>query len=71
MKTGGSGSELFTCRNLKRNFISCELHPIYYNMILDRLNHDGDIDIKYRLDFIQQKLNRDVNVPSNRVATLF
>ena len=68
---GGSGSELFTCRNLKRNFISCELHPIYYNMILDRLNHDGDIDIKYRLDFIQQKLNRDVNVPSNRVATLF
>ena len=52
---GGSGSEVVLCKNLKRNFISCEIHPEYYQMILDRLNNNGKIKEEYRLDFIQQK----------------
>jgi len=52
---GGSGSEIVLCKNLKRNFISCEIHPNYYQMILDRLDNNGKIKDKYRLDFIQQK----------------
>ncbi len=46
---GGSGSEIILCKNLKRNFISCEIHPDYYQMILDRLNNNGIISNKYRL----------------------
>ena len=52
---GGSGSEIVLCKNLKRNFISCEIHPDYYQMILSRLNNNGKIKDEYRLDFIQQK----------------
>jgi site-specific DNA-methyltransferase (adenine-specific) len=52
---GGSGSELVLCKNLKRNYISCELHKEYYEMIIDRLNNSGKIDIKYKLDFIKNK----------------
>lgn len=52
---GGSGSEIVLCKNLKRNFISCEIHPDYHQMILDRLDNSGKIKDKYRLDFIQQK----------------
>jgi site-specific DNA-methyltransferase (adenine-specific) len=52
---GGSGSEIVLCKNLKRNFISCEIHPDYHRMILDRLDNNGAIKDEYRLDFIQQK----------------
>jgi site-specific DNA-methyltransferase (adenine-specific) len=52
---GGSGSEIILCKNLKRNFISCEIHPDYHRMILDRLDNNGAIKDEYRLDFIQQK----------------
>ena len=52
---GGSGSEIVLCKNLKRNFISCEIHPDYYQMILDRLDNNGKIKDEYRLNFIQQK----------------
>ena len=45
---GGSGSELVLCRQLKRNFISCELHPKYYHMIQDRLKNGGTIKTEYR-----------------------
>ena len=34
---GGSGNELLLCKQLQRNFISCELHPEYYAMIQSRL----------------------------------
>lgn len=51
----GSGSELFTCKNLKRNFTSCELHPNYYQMIQDRLKNNGTIRDEFRLGFIKQK----------------
>lgn len=66
---GGSGSELITCKNLNRNFISCELHPTYYNMILDRLDNDGKINIKYKLDFIKDRVNR--SYVGNSVTSLF
>lgn len=52
---GGSGSEIVLCRELRRNFVSCELHPDYYRMILDRLKHNGSIKDEYRLEFLQQK----------------
>jgi site-specific DNA-methyltransferase (adenine-specific) len=52
---GGSGSEIVLCKYLKRNFICCEIHPDYYQMILDRLDNNGKIKNKYRLDFIQKK----------------
>jgi len=52
---GGSGSEIIHAKNLKRNFISCEIHPAYYKMILERLNNDGNISLEFRLDFIKEK----------------
>jgi len=51
---GGSGSELVLCKQLQRNFISCELHRQYFQMILDRLNNDGQIKKEYKLDFIKE-----------------
>ncbi len=53
---GGSGSELVLCRDLKRNFISCELHADYYKMICERLKDKGNVQIKHKLDFVQKKL---------------
>ena len=62
---GGSGSELILCQKLKRNFISCELHPEYYQMILDRLSNNGKIKDEYRLDFLKNKKTDSVNkIPS-------
>lgn len=53
---GGSGSELVLCRELKRNFISCEVHSGYYEMILNRLgNKNGEISSDYRISRRQQK----------------
>jgi site-specific DNA-methyltransferase (adenine-specific) len=47
---GGSGSEVVLCRQLGRQYISCELHPEYYQMIVDRLKHDGRIRSEHRLN---------------------
>lgn len=52
---GGSGSEISLCKNLERNYISCELNKLYYNMILDRLDNDGEIKNCYRLPMMQNK----------------
>jgi site-specific DNA-methyltransferase (adenine-specific) len=49
---GGSGSELVKCKELKRNFISCEIHPKYYKMILDRLKNNGKIKDEFRIQSI-------------------
>jgi site-specific DNA-methyltransferase (adenine-specific) len=51
---GGSGSEIILCQQLKRNFISCELHPEYYKMIQNRLANNGKISDEYRLAFLQE-----------------
>lgn len=46
---GGSGSEIVLAQQMKRNFVSCEIHPEYYAMILDRLQNAGRIRSEYRL----------------------
>ena len=50
---GGSGSEIILCKQLKRNFISCELHPEYHEMIENRLANNGRISDEYRLGFLK------------------
>jgi DNA modification methylase len=52
---GGSGSELVLTRQLNRHFISCEIHPQYYQLIQERLRNDGAIKDEHRLAFIQKK----------------
>ncbi len=59
---GGSGSELVLCKDIQRNFISCEIHSEYYNMILDRLQNNGTIKEEYRLPFIQQKKTQQTDI---------
>jgi len=54
---GGSGSEIIYSKRLKRNFISCELHPEYYKMIIERLKNNGKISLEYRLGFVREKKN--------------
>jgi len=56
---GGSGSEIALCNSIKRNFISCEIHPEYHQMILNRLENNGKIRDEYRLDFIQKRSRQD------------
>jgi site-specific DNA-methyltransferase (adenine-specific) len=34
---GGSGSELLQIKEIERNFISCELHPVYFELIQSRI----------------------------------
>jgi len=59
---GGSGSELLLCRDLKRNFISCEIHPQYYSMIIDRLNNEnGNIKDEYKIQSIVEKRKKNQN----------
>jgi len=45
----GSGNEVFLCKDLNRNFISCELHKPYFDMIQDRMENNGEIKEEYRL----------------------
>lgn len=59
---GGSGSEVIHTQKLKRNYISCEIHEDYYEMILKRLRNNGDIPTKFKLDFIKE---RHMNKKSN------
>jgi site-specific DNA-methyltransferase (adenine-specific) len=66
---GGSGSELVLCQNLKRNFISCELHTEYHAMITKRLENQGDISDEHRLAFVQEKKNSNIFVAPNLFAT--
>ncbi len=54
---GGSGSEIIKCKELNRNFISCEIHNEYFKMIKDRIKKDGFIDEKYKLN-IPNNFNR-------------
>lgn len=66
---GGSGSEIILCKNLKRNFISCEIHPDYYQMILDRLNNNGVISNKYRLKSFQHE--NDISIFRQETINFF
>jgi len=59
---GGSGSELILCKKLKRQFISSEIHPKYYEMILDRLNNGGKIKEKYKLKLKNKNQKIETNI---------
>jgi site-specific DNA-methyltransferase (adenine-specific) len=61
---GGSGSELVKCKELKRNFISCEIHTKYYKMILDRLRNNGKIKDEFRIQSILENRKNFVQTPS-------
>jgi DNA modification methylase len=45
---GGSGAEIEVCKNLGRQFISAEIDPKYYRIIMDRLKN-GSVPKKHRL----------------------
>jgi len=68
---GGSGSEIVLAENLKRAFVSCEIHPNYFQMITDRLENKGEIKNEYRLKFIQEKLNNEETEQSSFALLLF
>lgn len=55
---------IILCKNLKRNYISCEIHPEYYKMILDRLNNgNGFIRDEYRIQSIIEKRKNNSLAP--------
>ena len=54
---GGSGNEIVLTKKLNRNFISCEIHPFYYQMILDKLKTEKIDDEKYRFIKVKNKVN--------------
>lgn len=54
---GGSGSELILCQKMNRNFTSCETHPDYYKMIVERLSNNGEIKNEHKL-----KTNKSVKL---------
>jgi site-specific DNA-methyltransferase (adenine-specific) len=66
---GGSGSEIIHTKNLKRNYVSCEIHPEYHRMIMERLANNGNISIEYRLDFIKRK--KGILIENDKMPTLF
>lgn len=51
---GGSGSEIVKTKEMGRNYISCEIHPPYYNMIRERIKNGGKIADKHRLPCVQK-----------------
>lgn len=46
---GGSGTEVVLCNEMKRKWVSCELHKPYFDMINARLANDGAIPDECRL----------------------
>lgn len=46
---GGSGSEIVHTQQAKRHFLSCEIHPDYYKMIVERLAGGGMIDVSHQI----------------------
>lgn len=47
---GGSGSEVVHTEQLCRRFLSCEIHPGYHQMIVERLNNNGHIDETHKIE---------------------
>ena len=44
---GGSGSEVMQAKNLGMNYLTCEIHESYHEMIESRLRNDGVIEPQY------------------------
>jgi len=51
---GGSGSELEVCKWLNRQYISAEIDPKYYEIIIDRLKN-GYVSKKYKLHLRKER----------------
>ncbi len=47
---GGSGSEIVHTRKNKRHFLSCEIHPVYHQMICERIANHGKISNAHRIE---------------------
>ncbi len=58
---GGSGSEIVHTKKMKRNFISCEIHPEYYRMIEERIKNNGNIPLNYKLNIVKNKIENSIN----------
>ncbi len=56
---GGSGNEIILCEELKRKWISCELHKPYFDMINDRLANGGKIKDRYKLIYHNNKNDKN------------
>ncbi len=54
---GGSGSEVVQARNLGRDFLTCEIHPRYCEMIESRLRNHGEIELEHRNSTQLKRLN--------------
>lgn len=66
---GGSGGEIVLCEELKRNWISCELHFPYFEMINERIKNRGLIDEQYKLK--SYSINYNKNDLSNSLELSF
>ena len=57
---GGSGSEVVHTQQANRGYISCEIHPLYHRMIVDRLGDNGRIAKMHK---IQMREKYDSSFP--------
>jgi DNA modification methylase len=46
---GGSGSEISQCIELDRHYVSAEISPVYYKLIMDRLQKGGKVPERHRM----------------------
>ena len=54
---GGSGSEVVHTEQLCRTYLSCEIHPVYHQMIAERLAKNGRIAQAHRIE-MREELSR-------------
>ena len=52
----------YRLRGLRETFITCEVHPLYCEMIESRLKQDGAIEFEYRNKLQQSRLLRRVDI---------
>lgn len=52
---GGSGSEVVHTQQAKRGYISCEIHPVYHQMIVERLKNNGNIGKTHRIEMREEQ----------------
>ena len=52
---GGSGSEVIHTEQQYRRFLTCEIHPVYHQMITERLNNNGNISKSHRIEMRDER----------------
>lgn len=52
---GGSGSEVIHTVQHCRQFLTCEIHPVYHQMIVERLNNNGRISNEHRIEMRDER----------------